>query len=213
MPAIHEGLDSPNAQIPDFTWRYIMKLRGTFSSSLIALLLGLSTQANAAPPAFQWDDMTTAAAMGYCLAKHPYITGVARTHYVSPDGSVAADFTPDGYEIVVPWGIVGTVRRNYIRSRSTTVSDEGQFNSCATACKQYGVAEGVYGVPLHQLVPDGRGGVTHRTDGIGDIAVLAMPDHDFALYRTVIGGISSRANNWHESDVAQADLCCCQAKP
>src|SRR5262245_3100024 len=53
-----------------------------------------------------WDGMTTAAAMGYCLAKHPY-------------QSVYSGFAPDGYEVASYPGVVGTTRRNFVLTRTT----------------------------------------------------------------------------------------------
>lgn len=164
-----------------------------------------------------WDHMTTAAAMGYCLAKHPYqtlIPGVDAT----PDHP--RGFTPDGYEMVPHWGVVGAVRRNFIRTRSTTEKDEGTSNSCTKACRQFGIVPNAInerynidniGVPLHQKID----ATTIRTSGIGDMAAMAMPDRDFYLGRDVIAGITSVANGWFESDDGgggQADFCCCAVK-
>ena len=47
-------------------------------------------------------------------------------------------------------------------------------------------------------------------DGIGDMAALTITDYDYYLNEVVTAGIWSRGNTWHESDVAQADYCCCQ---
>lgn len=154
-----------------------------------------------------WDHMTAAAATGYCLAKHPYqylLTGIDATPEY-PRG-----FTPDGYELVPSPGVVGAVRRNFVNSRSTTVIDEGASNSCSQACSQFGKGyEPSYrGTSLHQKLNP----TTIITSGIGDMAAMAMPDRDFYLGKDVIAGIRSMGNNWHESDVAQADFCCCGLK-
>ena len=160
---------------------------------ILALLLALGTTHTMA----EWDDMTTAAAMGYCLASHPY-----RTVHTGP-------YTPDGFEIVSPPGVVGAVRRNFVYGRSTEKKDEGRDNSCRQACYEFGTQYGpsLVGVPLTQQV---RGGGVINS-GIGDMASLALSDFDFYLNHDVTAGIWSRGNTFHESDVAQADFCCCQA--
>ncbi|WP_148041030.1 hypothetical protein [Montanilutibacter psychrotolerans] len=165
---------------------------------MIAALL-VSANTLATPPG--WSDTSTAAATGYCLAKHPYLS------------LATGAFTSDGYEVVAPPGVVGAVRRNYMYSRTSTTADEGRFNSCAAACKQFGrqYAPTYSGVPLRQQVRWGTG-VTLITSGIGDIGALAMRDRDFYLGHDVVAGFWSRGNTWHESDVAQADYCCCQAR-
>lgn len=150
------------------------------------------------PSALGWSDLTTAAAMGYCLANHPYQT-IHR-----------GMFTPSGYEIVTFPGIVGAVRRNFVHDRSTLAIDEsggGSF-SCKQACSEFGKHYGPLslGVPLRQKLSEE---VTINS-GVGDMAALTMTDWDFALNKEVFAGIRSRGNAWHESDVAQADLCCCQ---
>jgi hypothetical protein len=152
--------------------------------------------------------MTTAAAVGYCLANHPYQT-------IHPGLNAGPDyprgFTPDGFEIVPVPGVVGAVRRNFVYHRSTLLSDEGVSNSCAQACGEFGKAYSpTGGAPLHQSV--GTGGTTIIESGLGDIAALAMVDHDFYLGKEVVAGIWSRGNTWQESDVAQADFCCCTVK-
>lgn len=152
----------------------------------------------AQPSTPTWSDTTTTgAAGGYCLAKHPYRTSLTGT------------FTPDGYEIVSPPGIVGAVRRNFVYRR-TGNTDQGQGNSCPKACAEFGKLYGpsYKGAALRQQV---AGGATINS-GIGDLGALAMPDHDYYLGKQVIAGVWSRGNTWHESDVAQADYCCCQAK-
>ncbi len=160
---------------------------------LIAVLPG---SAPAAPPT--WSETTTAAATGYCLAKHPY-----RTLH-------SGAFTPDGFEIVASPGIVGAVRRNYMHRRLPGAADQGQRNTCPQACAQFGRIYGpaYAGAALRQKVAGGA--LIHS--GLGDLGALAMPDRDFYLDRSVIAGMWSRGNTWHESDVAQADYCCCQAK-
>lgn len=148
-----------------------------------------------------WSDYATATAAGYCLAKHPYVFG--GSVQVSASGR---RYTADGYELVGAPGIAGAVRRNFVYKRGGYVSDEGAGQSCAKACAQFGAGyTGLVGQPLHQLV-----GTAERTDGLGDISATAYTDQSFYLRTPVIAGISSRANTWHESDVAEADMCCCQ---
>jgi hypothetical protein len=166
---------------------------------LACLSLVVQFQVYALPASRTWSaEATTGAAMGYCLAKHPYRTIYRRV------------YTGDGYQIVKSPGIVGAVRRNFIFDR-TTDTDEGINNTCEMACKEFGklYAPSYVGVPLKQKV----GGGIVINSGIGDMAALAMPDWDF--YHSpplqVTAGIWSRGNTWHESDVAQADFCCCQA--
>ena len=162
-------------------------------------------QENPPPSSNSWSDITTGAAMGYCLAKHPYQSFDPGTPYQG------GRYTRDGYEMVSTPGIVGAVRRNFIFDRATLIEDEGQKNNrsckeaCAEFCKQYGPA--YKGAPLRQRV---NGKPDPLNSGIGDMASLAMPDRDFYLNQRVFAGIWSRANTFHESDVAQADLCCCQ---
>jgi hypothetical protein len=151
-----------------------------------------------------WSDTTTAAAMGYCLANHPY-----RTIHTGP-------FTPDGFEIVSYPGVVGVARRNFVYDRGLSSPpapgdpDAGAGNSCESACKQWGIPGFPFrGVPLKQQVAGG--GVINS--GQGDLAAMATFDWDFYLSTQVVAGMYSRGNTWHESDVAQADLCCCQLVP
>lgn len=171
--------------------------------ALISILVAAHTFAaplDPRPSAPTWSDITTAAAMGYCLANHPYQTihrGI---------------FTPSGYEIVAFPGVVGAVRRNFVYDRSTVATDEsggGSF-SCKRACSEFGKLYGPHysGVPLLQKISEE---ITINS-GVGDMAALAMPDRDFYLNQDVFAGIWSRGNTWHELDVAQADFCCCQAK-
>jgi hypothetical protein len=162
--------------------------------------------AHAGPLGPTWSDITTGAAAGYCLAKHPYRYGGGTFVYGSDT------YTKEGYEVVASPGIVGGVRRNFVYNRSTLDKDEGNENStCAQACGQFGQLYGpsYKGVPLKQIV---SGAKVPINSGIGDMAALVMPDQDFYLGTTVVAGIWSRGNTWHESDVAQADFCCCQAR-
>ncbi len=167
------------------------------------ILFSQYTFAGDPPPAtLTWSDTsTTGAAMGYCLAKHPY-----QTLYTG------RSYTPDGYEIVASPGVVGAVRRNFVYDRTTDASDEGNSNnSCAKACSEFGKFYGptYQGAPLHQKV--GAKGGALISSGIGDMASLAVKDQDYYLGNQAVAGIWSRGNTWHESDVAQSDFCCCQA--
>lgn len=166
---------------------------------LIVAIAFLTNHVYASPSLTSWSaEATTGAAMGYCLAKHPYLTVHTGT------------YTPDGFEIASPPGIVGTVRRNFVYDRTTLKLDEGTKNSCKDACAQFGRLYGpsFRGYALTQKV----GGGAIITSGVGDMASLAMADNDFYLSTDVTAGIWSRGNTWHESDVAQSDFCCCQAK-
>ena len=157
------------------------------------------------PSGGSWSEIATGAATGYCLAKHPYQSFEPGLFYLG------AKYTRDGYEMVSTPGIVGAVRRNFVFDRTTLSEDEGQKNNrtCKEACaefgKQYGPTYG--GVPLKQRV---SGKPSPINNGIGDMASLVMPDRDFYLNKMVFAGIWSRGNTFHESDVAQADFCCCQ---
>jgi hypothetical protein len=143
--------------------------------------------------------------MGYCLAKHPYGSLDPGAFYKG------VRYTKDGYEMVDPPGIVGATRRNFVYGRSTLQDDEGKNSTCEQACAELGKLYGpaYKGVPLKQRV---WGSESPINSGIGDMAVLAMPDQDFYLGKTVIAGIWSRGDSWQESDVAQADFCCCQSR-
>lgn len=166
------------------------------------VLFLMLTNTNAAPATITFSDMTTAAATGYCLAKHPY-----RTIH-------KGQFTPDGYEIVSSPGVVGAVRRNFIYDRSSLDHDEGNNNaSCQMACSEFGKPynPSYTGVPLLQQVSSGDE-IETINSGIGDLAAGAGIDKDFYLDKDVVAGMWSRGNTWHESDVAQADFCCCQVK-
>ena len=170
---------------------------------LFTLLVLITAHAYAAPSSPSWSaEATTGAAMGYCLAKHPYRTIQTGT------------FTSDGYEIVSSPGVVGAVRRNFVYDRTVPLVDQGTFNSCKSACSEFGKVYGptLKGYPLRQQVPSGTAIPAVINSGIGDMAALAMPDNDYYLNKKVTAGIWSRGNTWHESDVAQADFCCCQVK-
>ena len=142
-----------------------------------------------------WSGVTAGAAAGYCLAKHPY------------QSNTPGLYTSDGYEKVRSPGVVGAVRRNYVSGRTTTATDAGVNQTCAQACRELGKGyEPAYqGRALRQQVSGG----TLITSGIGDMASMATPDHDFYTGLKTVAGILSRANTFHESDVAQADYCCC----
>jgi hypothetical protein len=156
-----------------------------------------SAPASSATPVYadSWSGVTAAAATGYCLAKHPY------------QSNAPGPFTPDGCEKVGSPGIVGAIRRNYVHKRTTTKVDEGVRQTCQQACFELGKN---YGQPsagraLRQQLSDDH----VITSGIGDMASLAKIDHDFHTGKKTVAGILSRANTYHESDVAQADFCCC----
>lgn len=146
-----------------------------------------------------WSGVAAGAATGYCLAKHPYQSN-------TPDL-----YTADGYEKVGSPGIVGAIRRNYIYERpphTGLAPDPGNSQNCEQACRQLGKSYGpsLQGRVLRQQTSNG----TLITSGIGDMASLAKTDHDFYTGKTTVAGILSRASTFHESDVAQADYCCCQ---
>ena len=146
-----------------------------------------------------WSEQTTAAAMGYCLARHPYIPR-----------NPADPFTAEGFEILASPGVLGAVRRNYVFQRgnpSVLMLDPGQNQNCTQACRQFGLNYGtIVGRPLNYR--DSAGNLI--PDGIGDMASLAYRDFDFYNNQSVIAGMWGRPLNYHQSDVAQADLCCCQ---
>jgi len=108
-------------------------------------------------------------------------------------------------------GIVGTVRRNFVRKRTTTTTDTGLHQTCDMACREMGKDyEPKYqGRALHQDLGNGR----IITSGIGDMAADAFPDYDFYVGRLTVSGMVSRGNTYHEDDVAQADYCCCHVIP
>lgn len=159
-------------------------------------VLGVSV-ALAAPATWGWDHMTTATATAYCLAKHPYVSA---TNY--------GGYTADGYQIVPAPGIVGAVRRNFVRNRSSINYDEGVKQNCQQACSQFGSMFGSSkGTALMQKV-NAAGQLA--TSGIGDMGAMTVQDRDFYLLKDVVAGMWTRGNTWHESDVAQADYCCCE---
>jgi hypothetical protein len=147
-----------------------------------------------------WSDYATATTTAYCLAKHPIQTGTAK-------------YTHDGYEYA-SWNpaIVGSVRRNFMYGRdSAATSDPNAVTqTCQQACGQMGkLYEPTYkGAALTRKV-----GTTVVSSGMGDIAALAMQDKDFYLGTTVVAGQWTRVQSFQESDVAQADMCCCHVVP
>jgi hypothetical protein len=167
------------------------------------LCLGLTTAVMAAdpPPApMGWAaDATGATAAAYCMAKHPYQVLTSQT---------VGRYTKDGYELVGSPGVVGTVRRNFVYDRSTDAADEGGVQTCAQACAQFGKPWGLVGKSLRQKVGDGN---TLIASGLGDLGALVGYDQDHAMGGQSPGLIGSRANTWQQSDVAQADYCCCHA--
>ena len=175
------------------------KLTLALAASL-SVLPGAEVFASPAPRG--WHGMTTAAAMGYCLAKHPY-------------QSVYTGFAPDGYEIASFPGVVGCTRRNFVLDRTTVSTppapgdtDQGVLNTCQAACKQWGlmVGPGSLGVPLRQKLASGA----IMPSGIGDLAHQATFDVNFYTLAWEVAAMYSTSNNWHLSDVGQADYCCCQ---
>jgi hypothetical protein len=176
-----------------------MKKVAVLLAGSLCALAGVNTSAQTAVTT--WDGMTTAAAMGYCLANHPY-----RTIHPGP-------FTPDGYEVASFPGVVGTTRRNFFLTRTTVTTppgpgstDEGNGQTCEVACKQWGLRGLPFfkGVPLRQEVP---GGII--PSGVGDLAHQAAFDVNFYTFDTEVAAMYSTSNKWHTSDVAQADYCCC----
>jgi hypothetical protein len=147
-----------------------------------------------------WSDYATATTTAYCLAKHPIQTGTAK-------------FTHDGFEYA-SWNpaIVGSVRRNFMfgRDAAATSDPNGVTQTCQQACQQMGkVYEPSYqGAALHRRI-----GSTVFASGMGDIGALAMQDKDFYLDKTVVAGQWTRVQSFQESDVAQADMCCCHVVP
>lgn len=174
----------------------------TTAATLLALLS--STAALAAdPPAqpFGWSaDASAGAAAAYCMAKHPY-------NYLT--SQISGKYTKDGFELVSAPGVVGAVRRNFVYDRTTDAYDEGVKQTCAQACAQFGKAWGLTGgKSLRQKIGDGT---VFIASGLGDLGALVMRDQDSYLGGQTVGLIGSRANTYHESDVAQADYCCCHA--
>jgi hypothetical protein len=125
-----------------------------------------------------WTEHSTAAAMGYCLARHPYI---AR--------NPANPYTAEGFEIPVSPGVVGAVRRNYVFNRSNPAvgqPDAGEHQSCQQACQQFGLN---YGAPVGRSLKykDSSGNV--MADGVGDMASLGYRDFDYYNNQSVVAGI------------------------
>lgn len=56
------------------------------------------------------------------------------------------------------------------------------------------------------------GGKTTIVSGLGDLASEAMVGWDFYQGKEVVAGMRSRGSTWQESDVAQADFCCCAVR-
>ncbi|NMG18326.1 hypothetical protein [Brasilonema bromeliae] len=174
--------------------RLLLTVLGLFTFIVCtALTIQLS---KAAPATAGWSDYTTATAGAYCLAKHPYLTSYSGT-----------TFTPDGFEIATAPGLVGAVRRNFVYDRSSSTTDQGNGQTCAQACGEFGkfYSPSYKGKSLTQKV-----GQTTIASGLGDIASLAVQDKDFYLDKTVVAGIWARPSTYQEADVAQADFCCCQ---
>ena len=161
------------------------------------LSVALSVTAAKAGPS-EWSEQATAAAMGYCLARHPYIP------------AANPPYTAEGFEVPNSPGVVGAVRRNYQYSRASVdynAGDPGQGQTCAQACYQWGKGylPSYGGVPLRYM----RAGSTPIADGIGDMAATVHRDADYYLRQPQIAAMTGRPMNYHESDVAQADYCCC----
>jgi hypothetical protein len=169
---------------------------GALAACVLSILCGLPGPAMAQQT---WTEQTTAAAMGYCLARHPYIPR-----------DPANPYTAEGFEILASPGVLGAVRRNYVFGRGPvgiSDPDKGQDQTCKQACMQFGLNYGAnLGRPLYYRDPAGN----TVADGIGDIASLGYRDFDWYNNQNVIAGMWGRPLNYHESDVAQADLCCCQ---
>ncbi len=163
-----------------------------------ALLCGSASFAQSGPG---WSDYATATTTAYCLAKHPVQNSVNK-------------YTDDGYEYASPNpAIVGSVRRNFVFNRNpadTTDVTNGQPRTCQQACRQMGkvYAPTYKGAALHHL-----SGTTPVASGMGDMAALALIDTDFYLSKRVVAGQWTRVQSFQESDVAQADMCCCHVVP
>ena len=117
-----------------------------------------------------WSEQTTAAAAGYCLARHPYIAAP----------QTGDPYTLEGFEIPGSPGIVGAVRRNFVYRRSPPPAlprlDVGNSQTCQQACGQFGKLYGPgWGTALHYRSPSG----SIVADGVGDMASLVMQDYDF----------------------------------
>lgn len=180
-----------------------VKRVATLVSALLAAVVASSSVLNAAPlnTAPTFSDYATPAALAYCLAKHPVQTD-SRTF--SDDGYEYAHYNP---------AIVGAARRNFLfgRDLDATIDPNSNAPTCQQACEQIGKLYGstyYTGAALRRKV-----GSNEYASGIGDVAAAAMQDKDFYLNKTIISGFWARLQTYHESDVAQADMCCCHMKP
>lgn len=134
------------------------------------------------------------AAGGYCLAKHPY--------WQRHSGG---GWTADGYETASSPGLVAAVKRNYTFRR--TSADDGEGQSCARACVQWGNGLGVQGHPLRQII-NNSGTTMVIVSGLGDIAANTKLDNGLPATLTAYQG------NYYDPDrshSAHADFCCCHA--
>jgi hypothetical protein len=179
-----------------------MMMNGNVTRGLVLAAMSalISTTAFAqSGPTFS--DLATPATTAYCLAKHPIQNSVNK-------------YTDDGYEFASPNpAIVGSVRRNFVFNRNpadTSDVTNAQPRTCQQACRQMGkvYAPTYKGAALHHLA-----GTTPVASGMGDMAALAMIDTDFYLNKRVIAGQWTRVQSFQESDVAQADMCCCHVVP
>ncbi len=174
-----------------------MKALKTLIIAAVALLMSTNGHAQSGPT---FSDLATPATTAYCLAKHPIQNSVNK-------------YTDDGYEFASPNpAIVGSVRRNFVfnRNPADTTDPKAITQTCQQACRQMGKVYGptYKGAALHHLA-----GTTPVASGMGDMAALAMIDTDFYLNKRVIAGQWTRVQSFQESDVAQADMCCCHVVP
>jgi hypothetical protein len=151
-----------------------------------------------------FSEISTGAAAGYCLARHPYIAP-------QPGGV----YTAEGFEVVTSPGVAGAVRRNYVFNRRpvdfSTDTDQGGQQTCTQACSQWGLEYGSQAGKTLRFRANPESPPV--ADGVGDMAATAHSDADFYLEKhRVIAGISGRPLNYQEEDVAQADFCCCQLR-
>jgi hypothetical protein len=180
-----------------------MQRRALLLAFVVAASLGTGA-ARDYSPSNVWSDAATAAALGYCLARHPRIEPPA----------ASAPYLADGFEAPSTPYIVAAVRRNYVHRRGKVKfkkdSDVGAGQTCVQACEQWGKAyASLVGVPLRfRSAP----GAEPEIDGLGDVASLAYLDADFYVKDYVVAAMASRSRTFHDAgDVAQADYCCCQA--
>lgn len=181
-----------------------MTLKSTLTLLAALAALPAAHAQDPAPATLTWAASgTSAAAAAYCMAKHPYLHLQKR--------ATADGYTREGYELVGSPGVVGAVRRNFVHDRGSDASDEGSQQTCSQACEQMGKFYGptMIGKALHQKYGDGSGLIE---SGLGDIGAMAFQDLDFYMSppKLVTAGMISRGNTWQNSDVAQADYCCCQ---